>query len=163
MSLTSCEVGQSKTSFIFSSSILIPSGPITTPKNPTFLVFYLHFSGFTYKLLSASCLTTSSTISSCPSYISISIITLLIKLTIFPVLIRPLRISFIMVYNVASELVSPKNITISSNDSSGMVNIAFHLFPSFICTLLYFYLKSTFVNTFFVSIFSIISKIKGKG
>ena len=68
-----------------------------------------------------------------------------------------------MVWNVASELVSPKNITVGSNVLSSVVNTTFYLSPSFIHTLLYSYLKSIFVNTFLVSMFSIISEIKGKG
>ena len=49
MSLTSLKVGQSNTVFIFSFSILILSGFITTSKNFTFLIFHLYFSSFIYK------------------------------------------------------------------------------------------------------------------
>jgi len=69
----------------------------------------------------------------------------------------------IMVWNVAGELVKPKNITVGSNDPSGVVNAAFHLFPPFIYILLYSYHKSNLLNTLFVSMFSMISEIKGKG
>ena len=68
-----------------------------------------------------------------------------------------------MVWNIAGELIRPKNITVSSNDPSDVMNAAFYLSPSFICILLYPYHKSNLVNTFFVSIFSMISEIKGKG
>ena len=49
------------------------------------------------------------------------------KLTTSPVLIKSYKISFIIIWNVAGELVSPKNITVGSNDSSGVVNTAFYL------------------------------------
>ena len=58
MSLTSFEVGQSNTAFIFFFSILIPSGSITTPKNPTFFIFYLHSCSFICKLFSTNSFTT---------------------------------------------------------------------------------------------------------
>ena len=136
MSLTSCGVDQSSTSFIFSSSIFIPLGPIITPKNPTFFIFYLHFSGFTYRSFSANHFTTSSTISSCPSSVSVPIIISSIKLATFLVLIRSHKSSFIIVWNAASKLVSSKNITIGLNNPSGMVNITFHSSPSFMHILL---------------------------
>ena len=70
---------------------------------------------------------------------------------------------FIIVWNIASELVSLKNITASLNDPFSVVNAAFHLSSSFIHTLLYPHHRSIFVNTFFVLIFYTMSKIKGKG
>ena len=134
--MTHFEVSQSRTPFTFSSSIFIYSSPITPPKNLTFLTFYLHFSSFMYKSFSVNLFTTSFTSSSCPSSISVPIITLSIKLTTFPVLMRSHKISFIMVWNIARELTSPKNITIGLNNPSGVVNTIFHLFSSFIHTLL---------------------------
>jgi len=53
---------------------------------------------------------------------------------------------------VATTFVSPKNITIGSKALSGIENTAFHSSPSLILTLLYPYLKSIFINTFFVTI-----------
>ena len=135
MSLTPFRVGQSKTPFIFSSSILIHSGPITTPKNPISFIFHTHFSGFTYKSFSASLFTTSSTNSLC-SFYSTLIITLSIKRATFPVLMRFHKILFIMVWKIAGKFVSSKIITIGLNDPSGVVNAAFYLSPFFICTLL---------------------------
>ena len=114
-SLTSLEVSQFNTPFTFSFSILILSSLITTPKNSTFLTFYLYFSSFTYKLFSASLFTISFTILSCPSFSSISTITSSIKLATSPVLTKSYRISFIIIWNIARELVSPKNITVSLN------------------------------------------------
>ena len=162
MSLTPFGVGQSKTPFTFSSFILISSSPITTLKNPTSFTFHLYFSGFTYRLFSANLLTTSFTNSSCSSSPSVPIITLSIKLTTLPVLIRSHKISFIIVWKVTGEFVSPKNMTIGSNDPSSVINTAFYSSPFFIYTLLYPYLKSIFVNTFFIPMFSTISEIKGK-
>jgi len=68
-----------------------------------------------------------------------------------------------MAWNIAGEFVNPKNITVGSNDPSGIVNAAFYSSPSLILTLLYPHLRSIFVNTFFVPIFSRTSKIKGSG
>ena len=83
--------------------------------------------------------------------------------TIFPVLIKSLSNLFIIAWNIAGELVNPKNITIGSKDPSGVVNAAFHSSPSFILMLLYPYLRSIFVKTFFVPIFSNTSDIRGMG
>ena len=163
MSLTYLGIGQSSTPFTFSSSIFIPSGPITTPRNLTSFTFHLYFSSFTYRLFSASLFTTFSTSSSCPSSPSVPIIILFVKLTTFPVLIRSYKISFIIVWNIASEFVNPKNIIVGLNDPSGVVNTTFHSSPSFILILLYPHHKSIFVNTLFVLMFSTMSEIKGKG
>ena len=159
MSLTSFKVSYSNMSFIFSPSILIFSSLIITPKNPTSLTFYLHFSSFTYKSFSANLFTTSSTTSLYPFSSSVPTITSLMKLAISPVLIKFQRFSFI----VARKFVSLKNITISSNNSSGIVNTIFYPFLSFIHILSYSHHRSNLVNTFFVSIFSTMSEIKGKG
>ena len=148
---------------VFHLFFLVSSGPITTLKNPTFFIFHLHFSGFTYRSFSANLFTTSSTISSYLSYVSVSIIILLIKLATFLVLMRSHRISFIIVWKVTSEFVNLKNITVGSNNLSGVVNTLFYLSSSFIHTLLYLYFRSIFVNTLFVPMFSTISKIKDKG
>ena len=153
MFLTPYRVGQFKTSFIFSSSILISS-------SPTSFTFHLHFSSFTYRSFSTNHFTTSSTISSYLFSISVFIIILSIKLATFLVLIRSRKSLFIMVQNVASELVSSKNITIGSNNPSDVVNATFHSSPSFMY-ILQPYLKSIFVNTFLLPMFSTISNIKG--
>ena len=126
ISLTSFIVGQYNTSFTFSSSILIPSGSITTPKNPTFLTFYLHFSSFMYKSFFAILFTTSSTTLWWPSSSSVSTIILSMKLATSLVLIKSYRILFIIVWNVARKLVSPKNITVGSNDPSRVINADFY-------------------------------------
>ena len=133
-------------------------GPITTPKNPISCTFYLHFSGFIYKSFSSSLLMTSATILSCPFSVSIS---LSIKAVTFPVLIKSLSNLFIIVWNIVGKLVSPKNITVSSKDPSGVVNTTFHSFFFFILMLLYPHLRSIFVKTFFVPVFSRMSDIRG--
>ena len=128
----------------------------------TFLFFHLHFSSFTYKSFSASLFTTSSTILLYSSSFFVPIITSSIKLATSLVLIKFHRILFIIIWNVAEELVSPKNITVGSNKSSGVMNTTFYLSLYFIYTLLYLHYKSNLVNTFFVPIFSTISEIKDK-
>ena len=136
MSLTHFSVSQSNTSFTFFSSILIFSSPTTTPRNPTSLIFYLHFSGFTYKLFSSNLFTTSATILSCHSSSCVPTITSSIKAATFPIFIKSLSNLFIMVQNMAGEFINPKNITMGSKDPSEIVKAAFHSSPSLILTLL---------------------------
>ena len=138
------------------------SGPIATPKNLIFFIFHLHFSSFTYKSFSTKIFITSSTILSCSSS-SIPTIILSIKLATSPILIKSQRIPFIIIWNVAKELVSPKNITMSSKCSSRVVNTTFYSSLSLICILLWPHHKSSLVNTFLVLIFSTMSEIKDKG
>ena len=136
---------------------------ITTPKNPTFQTFYLHFSISTYKSFSSSLFIISATILSCSFSISVPIIISSINTTIFPILIKSLNNLFIIAWNVASELVNPKNITIGLKNPSIIVKAIFHLSPFLILTLLYLHLRSIFVNTLLVPIFSDISNIRGRG
>ena len=136
------------------------SSSITTPKNPTSLIFYLHFSSFTYKLFSTNFLTTFSTTSLCSFSSLVSTMILSIKLATSPVLIQSLKILFIIVYNIASEFVSPKNIIVGLNNPSRVMNTAFYLFPSFIHILLYPHYRSNFVNTFLYLYFLLCLKSK---
>ena len=48
-----------------------------------------------------------------------------------------LKIVFIIIWKVAGELVSPKNITVGSNSPSGVRKAAFHLSPGLMRMLLY--------------------------
>jgi len=68
-----------------------------------------------------------------------------------------------MAWNMASEFVSPKNMTVGLKDPSGVVKAAFHSSPCFILILLYSYFKFIFVNIFLVPMFLIISEISGSG
>ena len=58
---------QLSTPFTFSFSISILLGPITTPRNPIFLTFYIYFSSLIYKSFSSNLFNISSIILSCPS------------------------------------------------------------------------------------------------
>ena len=109
---------------------------ITTLKKTTSLIFHLHFSSFTYKLFSSISSIFLLLVHYGFFFISIPIITSSMKLYIFSVLIKSLSNSFIMVWNVASEFVKLKNITIGSNNPSGVVKSAFYLSSSFILILL---------------------------
>src|SRR6266478_2658397 len=53
---------------------------------------------------------------------------------------------FIIIWKVAVEFVSPKNITVGSNSPSGVRKAAFHSSPSLIRMLLYPHRTSTLVN-----------------
>ena len=139
------------------SLVLLP-----LPRN-ILLTFYLYFSSFMYKLFSTNLFINFSTISLWPFSISVLTNTSSINLTIFLALMRFQRILFIIVWNIANKFVSLKNITVSSNDPSSVVNATFHSSSFLIHILLYSHLRSIFVDTFFVPIFSIISKIRDKG
>ena len=76
----------------------------------TSLIFYLYFSSFTYRLFSTNIFTTSSITSSYPSSSSILTIILSMKLATSLVLIKSYRISFIIVWNIAGELVSSNKL-----------------------------------------------------
>ena len=54
-----------------------------------------------------------------------------------PSSIKSLKMSFIMVWKVAGELVRPKNMTVGSKSPLLVRKAAFHSYPSFIRTLLY--------------------------
>src|SRR6266436_4856772 len=56
------------------------------------------------------------------------------------------KIVFIIIWKVAGEFVSPKNMTVGSNSPLGVRKAAFHSSPSLILMLLYPHLTSTFVN-----------------
>jgi len=53
---------------------------------------------------------------------------------------------FIIIWNVAGELVSPKNMMVGLNNPSGVRNAAFHLSPGLIQILLYPQQMLNFVN-----------------
>src|SRR6266446_10541566 len=57
------------------------------------------------------------------------------------------KMVFIIIWKVAGELVRPKNITVGSNNPSGVRKAAFHLSPSLIHILLYPQRTSTLVNS----------------
>ena len=63
-----------------------------------------------------------------------------------PIWISGQNIMFIMVWKVAGEFVSPKNMTTSSESPLGVRNAAFHSLPSQILTLLYLQHTSNLVN-----------------
>src|SRR5229473_2162435 len=56
------------------------------------------------------------------------------------------KIIFIIIWKVAGELVSPKNITVGSKSPSGVKNAAFDSLPGLIRILLYPHLMSNFVK-----------------
>ena len=126
MSLTSFGIGQSNTFFTFTFSILIPSSSITIPKNPTSLTFHLHFSSLIYRSFFANFFTTFSTTLLYSSSFSVFTIMSSMKLLTAPVLIKSQRILFIIIWNIIGEFLSQKNITVGSNDPSGVMNTTFH-------------------------------------
>src|SRR6266700_6482620 len=71
------------------------------------------------------------------------------------------KIVFIIIWNVAGELVNPKNMTVGSNSPSGVRNAPFHSSPSLMCTLLYPHHTSNFVNRVLLLSWSIVCGING--
>jgi hypothetical protein len=71
------------------------------------------------------------------------------------------KIMFIIIWKVAGELVRPKNMTMGSNNPSGVRNAAFYSSPSFIWMLLYPHRMSNFVNSVHPASRSITDGIRG--
>src|SRR5713226_7135730 len=71
------------------------------------------------------------------------------------------KIMFIIIWKVAGELVSPKNITIGSKSPSGVRNAAFHLSPSLIQMLLYPHRMSNLVKRVHPARWSIVWGMRG--
>ena len=134
----------------FSFCISTPFGLITTPRNSTSLTFHLHFSCFTNRSFSSNLFNTSSTSSSYSSSVFVVTSMSSMNVAVFPWFIISQNKSFIIIWKVVGELVKPKYMTVSSYTLICVVNMAFHLSPSFILTLLYPHLRSSFVNTFFL-------------
>ena len=157
MSLTFFEVGQSNTPVIFSSSILILSDPITTPKYPTSITFHLYSSGFIQVVFYQPL-----------HYFLYHFIVFFLFFCSHSYIINE-ACYFSIIGQVPQDLVyhcleccwriSLKNITGGSNNPCGIINTIFHSLLFFIHTLLYLHHKSNLVNTFLVPIFSIISEI----
>ena len=156
-------ISQLNTLFTFFFSIFIPLDPITTFKNPISCTFHIYFFGFTYKSFFSNLLNTSFTILSCSFFASIPTNTLFINAVTFFLLIKSLRILFVIAQNVANKFVIPENITVSSKDLIYVVNTFFHSFSSLILTLLNSHHKFIFVNTFLFPMLSIKSVINGSG
>src|SRR6266446_7547584 len=56
------------------------------------------------------------------------------------------KMVFIIIWKVAGEFVKPKNMTVGSNNPSGVRKAAFHSLPSLMRMLLYPHQTSTFVK-----------------
>src|SRR6266566_9640431 len=71
------------------------------------------------------------------------------------------KMVFIIIWNVAGELVRPKNITVGSNNPSGVRNAPFHSSPSLMRMLLYPHRTSNFVNRVLLLSQSIVCGMRG--
>ena len=155
--------GQSLIASTFPSSILIESLLMMSPKNSISLLLNQHFSGFKDSLCSLNQARILPMCCSCSfsffEYTKISSM----YITTHPSIISSLKISFIMVWKVAGELVNPKNITKGSNNPQFVLNAAFHLSPSFIRILLQPHLTSILENIFAWLSLSISSDMSGRG
>ena len=80
-----------------------------------------------------------------------------------PSAISSAKIAFIIVWKVAGELVSLKNMTVGSNSPWLVMNAALCSLPSLMQILLYPHLMSTLVNLFAFWTRAISSEIKGSG
>ena len=72
-----------------------------------------------------------------------------------------LKIVFIIIWKVAGELVSPKNITVGSKSPSGVKKAAFHSSPGLMRMLLYPHLMSNLVNKVHPASQSTTDRIRG--
>ena len=81
----------------------------------------------------------------------------------YPSVISLAKIAFIIIWKVAGELVSPKNMTVGSNSPWFVMNVALCLSPFLMQTLLYPHLMSTLVNFFAFWMHAISSEIRGNG
>ena len=84
-------------------------------------------------------------------------------LSSFPTMMRSLKISFIMVWNVAGLLVSSKNMTGGLKRSWFVWKVTFHSSPSFIHTLLNPHCTSSLVKYFALQSWVMSSKMIGRG
>lgn len=73
------------------------------------------------------------------------------------------KIMSIMIWNVTGKFVSPKNITVGSNNPSLILKAAFHSSPSLIQMLLYPHLTSNFKKMHFLASSWINSEMSGSG
>src|SRR5258708_37491891 len=72
------------------------------------------------------------------------------------------NIVFIIIWKVAGELVSPKNMTVGSKSPSGVKNAAFDSSPGLIRILLYPHLMSNFVKSVHPLRWSIVWGMRGE-
>src|SRR6266576_129675 len=86
-----------------------------------------------------------------------------IYMTTHPSIISSRKMSFIIVWNVAGELVNPKNITSGSNRPRLVRKAAFHSSPSLILMLLYPHRTSIFEKYLASDSLSTSSEMSGKG
>src|SRR6266404_8423030 len=71
------------------------------------------------------------------------------------------KIVFIIIWKVAGEFVSPKNMTVGSNSPSGVRKAAFHSSPFLMRMLLYPHRTSTFVKRVHPRNLSMTCRIRG--
>ena len=79
--------------------------------------------------------------------------------TTFSLFIRSLKISFIIAWNIASESIILKNITVGLKEPIYVINTSFHSLSFLILMLLNLYYRSIFTNTFLLFILLIKSII----
>ena len=120
----------------FAGSICTPFALTITPRQSTCSFANLHFSGFRKRQFSFSIWRTRLTSSQCSSMVKVYIRISAIYTCTFPSTITSRKIAFIIVWNVAGEFVSPKNITVGLKRPSLVMKVAFSSSPSFILMLL---------------------------
>ena len=146
-SRTVCGVGQSAMPFSLVRSICIVPWLKTTPKNSMDLFSKRHFSGLRNRSCFASLSKTQCTSFQCRD-LSFSVCTRMSSMYIVsqPSSNSLAKITFIIVWKVAGELVSAKNITLGSYNPQFMMKAAFHSSPCLMRTLLYPHWMSNFEN-----------------
>src|SRR5712672_3047798 len=156
--------GHSAMPLIFVGSIWIVLFSSTTPKNLIRFCVNVHFSGLRYR----SCFSSLSKIlwmhflwNTRSSGVAMSISSMYTVSQ--PSRISSSNIVFIMAWNVAGELVRPKNMTVGSYSPLLVMKAAFHSSPFLMHTLLYPQQTSNLVKSFFILTRLISCGIRGNG
>src|SRR5712672_888014 len=156
--------GHSATPLIFVGSIWMVLFSSMTPRNLMCFCVNMHFSGLRYR----SCFSSLSKIlwmhflwNTGSSGVAMSILSMYTVSQ--PSWISSSNIVFIMAWNVAGELVMPKNMTVGSYSPSLVMNAAFHSSPFLMRTLLYPQRTSNLVKSFFILTRLINWGMRGRG
>ncbi len=148
-------------SWIFIGSMWTFPSLMMTPRYSVSKVSNSHFSALRNSLFFHRTFRTSRMIHQCSSLV-LDMIRISSRYTVMvPDAMRSLKMSFIIHWKVAGELVSPKNITIGSNKPWLVLNAAFHSLPVLMRTLLYPHQTSSLEKYLVPRNLSISSKMRG--
>ena len=163
MSLIFVGVFHSFTVLIFSCFILTCPFPTITSKMSISFILKSHFDHLKHRLCFSAIFKNLTVYSSNSSMVFAGMTKSFIQFASIPLWSNSQKILFIILWNVPSELHSPKYMTCGSNSPLFVRNAAFHLSPSLICILLYPQIRSNLLKYFASLSLSITSLIRGNG